>query len=110
MCCTCHAVPRMEPWILADLHSRVVLCPGYFCSMCIWPLPPRGKIFLQAPPVQTQAARGYIPHAVKPKTKIVLNRGVEGLGKQGDVVEVAPGYYRNFLYPTGQVCCRGGMW
>jgi|EP00670_Eutreptiella_braarudii_P002404 large subunit ribosomal protein L9 len=55
-----------------------------------------------APPVQTQAARGYIPHAVKPKTKIVLNRGVEGLGKQGDVVEVAPGYYRNFLYPTGQ--------
>lgn len=35
------------------------------------------------------------------KMKVVLMRQVEGLGKPGDIVEVAGGYARNFLIPRG---------
>lgn len=31
--------------------------------------------------------------------KVVLNADIEKLGRKGDVVEVAPGYARNFLLP-----------
>lgn len=31
--------------------------------------------------------------------KVILNADVEGLGKQGDVVDVADGYARNYLVP-----------
>jgi large subunit ribosomal protein L9 len=31
--------------------------------------------------------------------KVILNSDVEELGRKGDVVEVAPGYARNFLLP-----------
>jgi len=33
--------------------------------------------------------------------KMVLRANVSGLGKRGDVVEVSPGYARNFLEPRG---------
>lgn len=33
--------------------------------------------------------------------KIILREGQQKLGKQGEVVEVAPGYARNFLLPQG---------
>lgn len=29
--------------------------------------------------------------------KLILRSNVDGLGKRGDVVEVAPGYARNYL-------------
>jgi len=32
------------------------------------------------------------------KSKIILNQDVTGLGEEGDIREVAPGYARNFLY------------
>lgn len=32
-------------------------------------------------------------------TKLVLRKDVKGLGAQGDVVDVKPGYARNFLLP-----------
>ena len=32
--------------------------------------------------------------------KIILRADVDGLGKRGDIVEVADGYSRNFLLPT----------
>ncbi|TVQ43662.1 MAG: 50S ribosomal protein L9 [Gloeocapsa sp. DLM2.Bin57] len=35
------------------------------------------------------------------KIQVLLNKGVNKLGKRGDVVEVAPGYARNYLIPTG---------
>lgn len=35
------------------------------------------------------------------RIQVVLNRDVLKLGKTGDLVEVAPGYARNFLYPQG---------
>ncbi len=35
------------------------------------------------------------------KTKILLNESVRHVGRVGDVVEVAPGYARNFLLPKG---------
>ena len=31
--------------------------------------------------------------------KVILRADVDGLGKRGDIVEVAPGYGRNFLLP-----------
>ncbi|WP_419924373.1 50S ribosomal protein L9 [Candidatus Poriferisocius sp.] len=33
---------------------------------------------------------------------VVLRESVDGLGKKGDVVEVADGYARNFLIPAGK--------
>jgi len=30
--------------------------------------------------------------------KVLLTEGVKGLGQAGDVVEVKPGYARNFLF------------
>ncbi len=33
--------------------------------------------------------------------KVVLRGDVDGIGKRGDVVEVSPGYARNFLVPRG---------
>ena len=37
----------------------------------------------------------------KQKVQILLNKGVTKLGKRGDLVEVAPGYARNYLIPQG---------
>ncbi len=36
------------------------------------------------------------------RVQIVLNEDILSLGKDGDVVEVAPGYARNFLLPHGK--------
>lgn len=35
------------------------------------------------------------------KLQVVLNQSVSKLGKKGDLVEVAPGYARNYLVPQG---------
>jgi large subunit ribosomal protein L9 len=35
------------------------------------------------------------------RIQLVLNQDVSKLGKAGDLVEVAPGYARNYLIPTG---------
>jgi len=36
------------------------------------------------------------------RVQVVLSEDVLSLGKDGDLVEVAPGYARNFLVPTGK--------
>ncbi len=36
------------------------------------------------------------------RVRVVLTESISSLGKDGDVVEVAPGYARNFLFPTGK--------
>ena len=36
------------------------------------------------------------------RVQVVLNEDVYSLGKDGDLVEVAPGYARNHLVPTGK--------
>ena len=36
------------------------------------------------------------------RVKVVLTEAIATLGKDGDVVEVAPGYARNFLLPFGK--------
>ena len=36
------------------------------------------------------------------RVQVVLTETISSLGKDGDVVDVAPGYARNFLFPTGK--------
>ena len=36
------------------------------------------------------------------RVQVVLTENISSLGKDGDVVEVAPGYARNFLFPSGK--------
>jgi large subunit ribosomal protein L9 len=36
------------------------------------------------------------------RIKLVLTQDISKLGKNGDLVEVAPGYARNFLLPQGK--------
>ena len=45
--------------------------------------------------------RNQIPKGKHGNMKLVLTEDVTHLGKQGDVVEVRPGYGRNYLIPRG---------
>ena len=36
------------------------------------------------------------------RVQVVLSEDIYSLGKDGDLVEVAPGYARNFLFPSGK--------
>jgi large subunit ribosomal protein L9 len=45
--------------------------------------------------------RGQLPKGRHGNLKLVLTEDVQYLGKQGDVVEVRPGYARNYLIPRG---------
>ena len=45
--------------------------------------------------------RQQVPHGKHGNLKLVLTEDVQFLGKQGDVVEVRPGYGRNYLLPRG---------
>jgi len=45
--------------------------------------------------------REQLPKGRHGNLKLVLTEDVQYLGKQGDVVEVRPGYARNFLIPRG---------
>ena len=37
--------------------------------------------------------------------KVILKEDVQNLGQQGDVVEVKPGYARNYLMPRNLLFC-----
>src|SRR5262245_9546003 len=45
--------------------------------------------------------RSQLPKGRHGNLKLVLTEDVQYLGKQGDVVEVRPGYARNYLIPRG---------
>src|SRR5438445_13344283 len=45
--------------------------------------------------------RNQIPKGKHGNMQLVLTEDVPHLGKQGDVVEVKPGYGRNYLVPRG---------
>jgi large subunit ribosomal protein L9 len=45
--------------------------------------------------------RNQLPKGRHGNLKLVLTDDVQHLGKQGDVVEVRPGYARNYLIPRG---------
>merc|ERR1719498_1916032 len=40
--------------------------------------------------------------AVKKTQQVVLTKQVDGLGRKGELLKVATGYYRNFLQPQGK--------
>lgn len=40
--------------------------------------------------------------------KVILQKNIQALGKIGDVVEAAPGYYRNYLQPRGLAVLASG--
>lgn len=48
-----------------------------------------------------QKQRNQLPKGRHGNLKLVLTEDVQFLGKQGDVVEVRPGYARNYLIPRG---------
>jgi large subunit ribosomal protein L9 len=48
-----------------------------------------------------QKQRNQLPKGRHGNLKLVLTDDVQYLGKQGDVVEVRPGYARNYLIPRG---------
>src|SRR6516225_7612620 len=48
-----------------------------------------------------QKQRNHLPKGRHGNLKLVLTEDVQYLGKQGDVVEVRPGYARNYLIPRG---------
>jgi len=48
-----------------------------------------------------QKQRNQLPKGRHGNLKLVLTDDVQFLGKQGDVVEVRPGYARNYLIPRG---------
>src|SRR3954454_990566 len=52
--------------------------------------------------------RNQIPHGKHGNMKLVLTEDVPTLGKQGDVVEVRPGYGRNYLIPRGMATIPTG--
>lgn len=39
--------------------------------------------------------------------KVLLRTDVDGVGKRGDIIEVAGGFARNFLLPTGKAIVAG---
>jgi large subunit ribosomal protein L9 len=45
--------------------------------------------------------RNHLPKGKHGNLKLVLTEDVPHLGKQGDLVEVRPGYARNYLIPRG---------
>src|SRR5262245_31925376 len=45
--------------------------------------------------------REHLPRGKHGNLKLVLTEDVQYLGKQGDLVEVRPGYARNYLIPRG---------
>src|ERR1700739_1101699 len=45
--------------------------------------------------------RNQVPKGKHGNMKLVLTEDVQHLGRQGDVVEVRPGYGRNYLIPRG---------
>src|ERR687895_609959 len=51
--------------------------------------------------MQQQKQRSHLPKGRHGNQKLVLIEDVQYLGKQGDVVEVRPGYARNYLIPRG---------
>jgi large subunit ribosomal protein L9 len=50
-------------------------------------------------PSQNKASRNSAGKTMAKRIQLVLNQDVNKLGKSGDLVEVAPGYARNFLIP-----------
>src|SRR6516162_8626171 len=50
---------------------------------------------------QRKKHRNQIPKGPHGGMQLVLTEDVPHLGKQGDVVEVKPGYGRNYLVPRG---------
>ena len=38
------------------------------------------------------------------RVQVALTESIASLGKEGDLVDVAPGYARNFLLPYGKAC------
>jgi len=52
-------------------------------------------------PKRRRAPRGKLPQGAHGGIEILLVQSVEHLGRQGDVVEVKPGYAKNYLLPQG---------
>lgn len=59
------------------------------------------KASVKAPPKPKERKRAHPTKGKHGNLKLVLTEDVQYLGKQGDLVEVRPGYARNYLLPLG---------
>ncbi|HVU87197.1 MAG TPA: 50S ribosomal protein L9 [Pirellulales bacterium] len=62
------------------------------------PAAPNAK---SAPKPKKPKTRGRLPRGQHGGIELLLIQAVDHLGKQGDVVEVKPGYAKNYLLPQG---------
>jgi large subunit ribosomal protein L9 len=63
--------------------------------------------FVGLPPAQPCASFTFKFNEFGDVMKVILQKNVQALGKAGDVVEAAPGYFRNFLQPRGFAVLAG---
>src|SRR5262245_14312854 len=56
---------------------------------------------MRAPRRRARTATGRRVPARRTDVKLILRSDVDGLGKRGDIVDVADGYGRNYLLPRG---------
>ena len=59
------------------------------------------KATTTAHPPKKRQPRGQLPKGPHGGIELLLIQAVDHLGKQGDVVEVKPGYAKNYLLPQG---------
>lgn len=61
----------------------------------------KGKPEVKAPPAKKVKVRQQVAKGAHGGTRVVLVEDVTHVGKTGQVVEVKPGYARNYLIPNG---------
>jgi len=85
---TCYG-SGLQPFSFCSLQQ------GWFCGIV------RGcdSGAIPAPPERSSELRQR--KSMGKRVQVVLNRDVSKLGRTGDLVEVAPGYARNYLLPQG---------
>lgn len=97
-----YATEQSSARTLSDRLLAAALFLGVVgASLCILDLTVK-TVQLHTAPSTGSSRTGLVPLAAGKKASVILTRPLKGLGQKGEVVQVAPGYFRNFLLPTRQ--------